>query len=146
MPVEETFLTGADYTITLDGYVAAIESGSFWSNRGRDTMTNSKSNGFRVSVATTREGGLSGIRAIYERSEAPPFKSGDIVTCSIRGPEITPPVGETPGTYEGPSWEGNVRIGRMEYPVLTITGGIRYNFDADSEGEFEVIHGELPAV
>lgn len=142
MPVQETFLTGADYTITLDGYVAAIEAGSFWSNRRRDEMTNSKSGGFRVSVGTTREGGLNGIRAVYERNAAPPFKSGDIVTCTIQGPEILPAT--VPKEYEGPSWNGNVRIGRMDYPVLTISGGIRYNFDADSEGPFEVIHGEIP--
>jgi hypothetical protein len=141
MPVEETFLTGADYVIILDGFTAAIEGGSFWSNRGRDTMTNSKSQGFRVTVGTTREGGLSGIRAVYERTAAPPFKSGDIVTCDVHGPEILPAT--VPKTYEGPRWEGNVRIGRMEYPVLTVEGGIRYNFDADSEGPFTVTHGEI---
>jgi hypothetical protein len=130
MPSAESYISGGEYTITLDGFVLAFEAGSMWDEWSVDEMTNSKTQRHYDDVKTIRRGGLTGVRAVYEKGIPPTFKAGDIVSCVVAGP-----------SGQGPSCSGNVRIGRMDYPVVDIRAGIRYNFDAMFKGVFTMTHG-----
>jgi hypothetical protein len=88
MPSAESYISGGEYTITLDGFVLAFEAGSMWDEWAVDEMTNSKTQRHYDDVKTIRRGGLTGVRAVYEKGVPPTFKAGDIVTVRCRGTEL----------------------------------------------------------
>jgi hypothetical protein len=130
MPLAESYISGGEYTITLDGFVLAFETGSMWDEWAVDEMTNSKTQRHYDDVKTIRKGGLTGVRAVYEKGIPPTFKSGRHRDVRRRGTERARPVvlgqrPDRPHGLPGRRYQGRhpVQLRRHFVGVFTMTHG-----------------------